>query len=64
MNKKTITIGVAIVLVLVLGIFLLTKKSTKNTVVEEEVKVDLPINVLPIAERPFITLSPDDTGRS
>ncbi len=64
MNKKTITIGVVIALVLVLGIFLLIRKSTKNTVVEEEVKIDLPINVLPISERPFITLSPDDTGRS
>lgn len=64
MNKKTITIVVVIILILVLGIFLLTKKSTKNTVVEEEVKIDLPINVLPISERPFITLSPDDTGRS
>lgn len=64
MNKKTITIGIVIVLVIVLGIFLLTRKSTKNTVVEEEVKIDLPINVLPISERPFITLSPDDSGRS
>ncbi|MFZ2199647.1 MAG: hypothetical protein WAV40_02575 [Microgenomates group bacterium] len=64
MNKKTITIGIVIVLVIVLGIFLLTKKSSKNTRVVEDTKLDLPINVLPLAERPFITLSPDSTGRS
>jgi hypothetical protein len=64
MKKNTIIAVVSVILVLVLGIFLLTKKSTKTTVVEEDTKIDLPINVLPIAERPFITLSPDDTGRS
>ena len=64
MSKKTITIGVVFVLVLALSIFLFSNKSTKKTVVEEDVKVDLPINVLPIEERPFITLAPDSTGRS
>lgn len=64
MKKYTIIVVVGIVLVLALSIFLLTKKSTKNTVVEEDIKVDLPINVLPLSERPFITLAPDSTGRS
>lgn len=39
-----------------------TKKSPPQQV--EEVVVDLPINTLALADRPFITLSPDSTGRS
>lgn len=65
MNKKTIIIIVSVILVIVLGIFLLTKKSnTKTPAVTEDSAPDLPINVLSISERPFITLSPDSTGRS
>lgn len=63
MNKKTILVIIVVLLVSIGIIFLLTKKSSKNTVVDDT-KIDLPINVLPISERPFITLSPDSTGRS
>jgi len=31
---------------------------------QEEAAIDLPINTIPLSERPFITLSPDATGRS
>jgi hypothetical protein len=40
------------------------KSNTKNPTVVEENIPDLPINVLPLSQRPFITLSPDSTGRS
>lgn len=64
MKKSTIIAIVSVILVVAIGIFFLTKKTTPKTVVEEETKVDLPINTIPVSERPFITLSPDSTGRS
>lgn len=65
MKKSTYVIIGSIILVVVLGIYLLTKKpSLKPTTVTEEPKIDLPINTIPIEDRPFITLSPDATGRS
>jgi len=64
MKKTTLIAIISIVLVLIIGIYFFTKKSsTKNTVVEET-KIDLPINTIPLETRPFITLSPDSTGRS
>lgn len=65
MNKKTIISVITVALILVVGIFFFTKKSsTKNPLTTVDNTPDLPINVLPLAERPFIMLSPDSTGRS
>jgi hypothetical protein len=65
MKKPTIITLVAILLVIVVGFIFFTKKSSnKPATTVEETKVDLPINTIPVAERPFITLSPDSTGRS
>lgn len=66
MKKQTIFVLIAIIGLVVGGIFFLTKKSAPKDMVssQENSTVDLPINVLPLSERPFITLSPDDTGRS
>lgn len=65
MKKSTIIAVVGVVLVLVIGLVIFTKKSgPKKTTTTEDTAVDLPINTLPLAERPFITLSPDSTGRS
>ncbi|MEI8232768.1 MAG: hypothetical protein WCG44_03425 [bacterium] len=64
MNKKTIIVSILVLIILIIGIYFFTKKSsTKNTVVEET-KIDLPINTIALEDRPFITLSPDSTGRS
>lgn len=65
MKKSTIIWIVGIVLVLIIGIVIFTKKSSPKpgTTTEDNVP-DLPINTIPVSERPFITLSPDSTGRS
>lgn len=64
MNKPLLAAGIGITLAVLAGVLFLNKKNsmTPPTPVEEE--VDLPINTIPVAERPFLTLSPDSTGRS
>jgi hypothetical protein len=64
--KKSALISLVIVAILALiGIIWYTQKSKdKNFSTDEEPTVELPLNVLPLSERPFITLSPDSTGRS
>lgn len=63
--KKPVLIALAI---LILGslvaylVFSKKDKSSSETIVEDD--LDLPINVIPVEERPFITLSPDESGRS
>lgn len=65
MKKSTIIAIVSVILVIIISIFFLTKKSsTKTPSVVEDTAVDLPINTIPVTDRPFITLSPDTTGRS
>ncbi|MFH1244330.1 MAG: hypothetical protein V1487_02015 [bacterium] len=65
MKKSLPLIIGVVVLVLATGIFLISKKSaTKSPGVTDNTPLDLPINTLPLVERPFITLSPDATGRS
>lgn len=64
MNKPLISAGVGIAIAILAGVIFINKKNsvTPPSLVEEE--VDLPINTIPVSERPFITLSPDSTGRS
>ena len=66
MKKSTAIIILGIVLVLMVSLVLIFKNSSskKTTLVEDNTQPDLPINVMALAERPFITLSPDPTGRS
>lgn len=64
MKKSTIIAIVSITLVIIIGLILFFKKSSPKTTVTVDYVPDLPINVLPLNERPFITLSPDTTGRS
>lgn len=65
MKKPTLAVIVAIILTIIIGIVMIVNKnkSTEPTLVDDT-EVDLPINTIPISERPFITLSPDSTGRS
>ena len=64
MNKTILAVGISVVVVGLAGVFLMKKtdQKTDKPVVEEE--VDLPINTIPVEQRPFITLSPDESGRS
>lgn len=62
--KKSIIIFVSFIcFVGLISLFWLkTKKS--SVPVADNTQIDLPINTIPLEERPFITLSPDSTGRS
>lgn len=65
MKKPALITTIAVVLVILAGLILYFKKSdSRAPQVADDAPLDLPINTLPLAERPFITLSPDSTGRS
>jgi len=65
MNKSALIITIVVAIIALVGIVWFMKKpNNQNAPVGDEPTVELPLNVLPIAERPFITLSPDSTGRS
>ncbi len=63
--KKPVLFGlIGLVLLVVFGIFYLTKKPASTAPISQDTTPDLPINTTPLEDRPFITLSPDSTGRS
>ena len=65
MKKPALIATVVVILLIVLGLVFYFKKSNQSTPqVVDDAPLDLPINTLPLTERPFITLSPDSTGRS
>jgi hypothetical protein len=66
-NKRLLTTIVAIVLAVAAVILVINYRkshTTKPTEVIENTEPDLPINTIPVSERPFITLTPDKTGHS
>lgn len=65
MNKKTILVIGGVILIFIIGLVLFKKSRTETTPqTAEETEIDLPINTIPQSERPFITLDPDESGRS
>ncbi|MEI6690190.1 MAG: hypothetical protein WCL07_00405 [bacterium] len=64
--KKPIVLSIIALVALVGGIVvakkLISPKSTVVTTKQEEVV--LPVNVIPVEERPFVTLTPDASGRN
>lgn len=68
MKKTTLVISVVAVILVILTVFMVVKykksHSGDNAGIVENTQVDLPINTLSLAERPFITLTPDKTGHS
>ncbi|MBP9670177.1 hypothetical protein KBD75_02145 [Candidatus Woesebacteria bacterium] len=65
MKKSTITVVVGVALVVIVGIVMVVnKRNSGPKVVEDNTQIDLPINTIPLEERPIITLRPDSTGRS
>lgn len=65
MKKSTLIGVVGIVLIVIVGIVMvINKRNAGPTVVEDNTQIDLPINTIPLSERPVITLRPDSTGRS
>lgn len=64
MNKPVLAAVIGVVIAVIAGLFFLKKTDQKTVNPPMEEEVDLPINTIPLEERPFITLSPDSTGRS
>lgn len=64
MNKPVLAAIIGIVIAIIAGVFFLKKTDPKTVTPPVEEEVDLPINTIPVSERPFITLSPDESGRS
>lgn len=55
----------AIIVAVIAAIFLVARnKKGKSPTVTTEEKVELPINTIPVEERPFITLTPDVSGHN
>lgn len=63
MSKPALAVVIGLAVLLVGGL-VIYKKSTINppTLVEED--VELPVNTISVEERPFITLTPDASGRN
>lgn len=65
MKKSTLAIVIGLSLVVIIGIVMMvTKRKDGAGPVVEETEIDLPINTIPLEDRPVITLRPDSTGRS
>lgn len=67
MKKPVVILLIILVLSSIVGTLVYLKKRLNSSVTPtptEEVEQDLPINTIPVSERPFITLMPDSTGRS
>ena len=65
MKKSTLIVVVGSALVVIVGIVMvINKRNDGPKVVEDHTQIDLPINTIPLSERPVITLRPDSTGRS
>lgn len=64
MNKPMLAAVIGIVVAIIAGVFFIKKTGPKTVTPPVEEEVDLPINTIPIEQRPFITLSPDESGRS
>ncbi len=65
--KKPVIIIIAILVAVaaVVGVMQFKKMSTTSTAtIIDNSQPDLPINTIPVSERPFITLTPDKTGHS
>ncbi|MBT4124296.1 MAG: hypothetical protein HN981_04865 [Candidatus Pacebacteria bacterium] len=63
-NKKTMIIGLVVLLLVGGGIFFLKKDKTSDTpATTQKKKLSLPTNVIPVSERPYLTLLPSADGR-
>lgn len=65
MKKSALYVVIGVILVAVLGVVIWRRNSSpKPSVSIDNSTPDLPINTIPLEDRPFITLSPDSSGRS
>lgn len=63
MKKPALIIGaILLVVVGIVAIKALKKPATQKA--SDNTPIELPLNTLPLSERPYITLAPDSTGRS
>lgn len=61
--KKILPIIIVIVIIIVGGIFLKNRKSSEVVATPTPLP-ELPVNTIPVSERPFVTLAPDVSGRN
>lgn len=66
MKKSLILGGIFVVVIGIASLVFLKKALNRNpdTITSDDTDLDLPVNTIPVSERPFITLSPDGGGRS
>lgn len=65
MKKSTLAILLGTIIIIIATVlYLNSKNDTSSKVEESETVVDLPINTLELSKRPYVTLSPDNSGRS
>lgn len=64
MKKSALVIGTLLLVVIGFLVVKAFKKSTPSVTPADNTKVELPLNTLPLSERPYITLTPDGSGRS
>ncbi|MBT7915257.1 hypothetical protein HN588_15270 [Candidatus Bathyarchaeota archaeon] len=64
MKNKKLIISLAVVALLSLILFLFLRSNSSDTTPITTPVVSLPINTIPVTERPFLTLTPDSTGRT
>lgn len=68
MNKKALIVTIVAIVVAIMAVVLVRNyqksHSGDTATVVDNSQPDLPINTIALSERPFITLSPDNTGHS
>jgi len=63
-KKALITIGVLLLIVVSLVVFFKNKQSAPAPTPSAEPTVNLPVNTIPVSERPYVLLTPSNNGRS
>lgn len=64
MKSKSTTIILLTVLAIIITVFLIKKSNNNQPDVAENIKKSLPINTIAVIDRPYISLSPDSSGRN
>jgi len=63
-NKKIIISSLVVVALFSLGAFLILRKDSSDIDSTPTPVISLPINTIPVEDRPYLNLTPDSTGRS
>ncbi len=68
MNKKQLPVIAVVLLVIIGGVFMLTRNNKTDTTQEDKAlkkrKISEPVNVIELSERPYILIKPNSDGRN